>query len=116
PMTTRTSRSHWRASGPGSASALWATRSWRTPWHPVSSTTSARSLGSRRPPDASMIADAYDTILFDLDGVLYRGEEAVPGAAGTVAALRTLGKRIAFVTNNSSRTPDAIARHLGSLG
>jgi HAD superfamily hydrolase (TIGR01450 family) len=63
-----------------------------------------------------MIADAYDTILFDLDGVLYRGEEAVPGAAGTVAALRTLGKRIAFVTNNSSRTPDAIARHLGSLG
>jgi len=63
-----------------------------------------------------MIADAYDTILFDLDGVLYRGAEAVPGAAGTVAALRSLGKRIAFVTNNSSRTPDAIAQHRGSLG
>ncbi len=63
-----------------------------------------------------MIADAYDTILFDLDGVLYRGEEPVPGAAGTVAALRSLGKRIAFVTNNSSRTPDAIAQQLGSLG
>jgi HAD superfamily hydrolase (TIGR01450 family) len=63
-----------------------------------------------------MIADAYDTILFDLDGVLYRGADAVPGAAGTVAALRSLGKRIAFVTNNSSRTPDAIAQHLGSLG
>ena len=63
-----------------------------------------------------MIADAYDTILFDLDGVLYRGAEAVPRAAGTVAALRSLGKRIAFVTNNSSRTPDAIAQHLGSLG
>jgi glycerol 3-phosphatase-2 len=63
-----------------------------------------------------MIADAYDTILFDLDGVLYRGAEAVPGAAGTVAAMRSLGKRIAFVTNNSSRTPDAIAQHLGSLG
>jgi glycerol 3-phosphatase-2 len=63
-----------------------------------------------------MIADAYDTILFDLDGVLYRGAEPVPGAAETVAALRSLGKRIAFVTNNSSRTPDAIAHHLGSLG
>jgi glycerol 3-phosphatase-2 len=63
-----------------------------------------------------MIADAYDTILFDLDGVLYRGADAVPGAAGTVSALRSLGKRIAFVTNNSSRTPDAIAQHLRSLG
>jgi glycerol 3-phosphatase-2 len=63
-----------------------------------------------------MIADGYDTILFDLDGVLYRGADAVPGAARTVAALRSVGKRIAFVTNNSSRTPDAIAQQLGSLG
>jgi glycerol 3-phosphatase-2 len=63
-----------------------------------------------------MIADAYDTILFDLDGVLYRGADAVPGAAATVSTLRALGKRIAFVTNNSSRAPEAIARHLASLG
>jgi len=63
-----------------------------------------------------MIADAYDTILFDLDGVLYRGADAVPGAAATVATLRASGKRIAFVTNNSSRAPEAIARHLASLG
>jgi glycerol 3-phosphatase-2 len=63
-----------------------------------------------------MIVDRYDTVLFDLDGVLYRGHEPVDGAADTVAALRTLGKRIGFVTNNSSRTPDAIARQLRSLG
>ena len=54
-----------------------------------------------------MIADGYDTFLFDLDGVLYRGVDPVPGAPETVARLRALGKRIAFVTNNSSRTPDA---------
>jgi HAD superfamily hydrolase (TIGR01450 family) len=63
-----------------------------------------------------MIVDHYDTLLFDLDGVLYRGLEPIDGARETVAALRSLGKRIAFVTNNSSRTPDAIARHLTSLG
>jgi HAD superfamily hydrolase (TIGR01457 family) len=63
-----------------------------------------------------MIVDRYDTVLFDLDGVLYRGAEAVPGAAETVAALRSREIRIGFVTNNSSRTPDAIARQLTSLG
>jgi HAD superfamily hydrolase (TIGR01457 family) len=63
-----------------------------------------------------MIVDRYDTVLFDLDGVLYRGTEAVPGAAQTVGALRSRGIRIGFVTNNSSRTPDAIARQLTSLG
>src|SRR5919198_3373191 len=63
-----------------------------------------------------MIADRYDAVLFDLDGVLYRGTESLPGASETVAALRARGTGIAFVTNNSSRTPDAIARHLTALG
>jgi HAD superfamily hydrolase (TIGR01457 family) len=63
-----------------------------------------------------MIVDGYDTVLFDLDGVLYRGAEPVGGAPETIAALRSRGTRIGFVTNNSSRTPDAIARHLRALG
>jgi glycerol 3-phosphatase-2 len=48
--------------------------------------------------------------------VLYRGAEPVPGAAETVEKLRSLGKRVSFVTNNSSRTPEAIAAQLRSLG
>ena len=63
-----------------------------------------------------MIADGYDAFLFDLDGVLYRGDQPIAGAAGVVAALRRAGKRLAFVTNNSARTPKAIAAHLGSFG
>jgi len=63
-----------------------------------------------------MIADAYDAFLFDLDGVLYRGDRPIPGAADVVAALRRAGKRIAFVTNNSARTPEAVLEHLGSVG
>ena len=35
-----------------------------------------------------MLAERYDCILFDLDGVLYRGEEAVPAAPPTLAELR----------------------------
>ena len=63
-----------------------------------------------------MLADPYDVILLDLDGVLYRWPDAIPGAADAVAALRGAGKRLAFVTNNSSRTPAQVAERLGSVG
>lgn len=63
-----------------------------------------------------MLADPYDVILLDLDGVLYRWPEPIPGAAEAVAALRKAGKRIAFVTNNSSRTPVQVVERLASVG
>jgi len=63
-----------------------------------------------------MIADGYDAFLLDLDGVLYRGDDPIAGAAEAVARLRELGKRVAFVTNNSSRTPSAVARKLAGVG
>ncbi len=63
-----------------------------------------------------MIADAYDVVLLDLDGTLYRGSEPILGAPETVRRLRAMRKRLAFVTNNSSRTPEDVAGHLGSVG
>jgi HAD superfamily hydrolase (TIGR01450 family) len=63
-----------------------------------------------------MIADDYDAFLFDLDGVLYRGDRPIARAAESVDALRTAGKRLAFVTNNSARTPEAVLAHLGAVG
>ena len=63
-----------------------------------------------------MLAERYDAFLFDLDGVLYRGDEPVPGAPEALAALRALGKGIAFVTNNSSRTPEKVVARLRSVG
>jgi glycerol 3-phosphatase-2 len=63
-----------------------------------------------------MLAERFDAFLFDLDGVLYKGSEPVPGAPEAVAALRGLGKGVAFVTNNSSRTPEAVAEKLRTVG
>ena len=63
-----------------------------------------------------MLAAPYDAILLDLDGVLYRWPEPIAGAAEAVAALRDAGKRVAFVTNNASRTPEEVAERLGSVG
>ena len=64
----------------------------------------------------TVLADAYDAFLFDLDGVLYRGSEVVPGAPEAIARLRAADKHVAFVTNNSGRTPDAVAGLLNGFG
>jgi HAD superfamily hydrolase (TIGR01457 family) len=63
-----------------------------------------------------VIADGYDAFLLDLDGVLYRGDRPIAKAAEAVQALRSLDKRLTFVTNNSSRTPEAVVAHLASVG
>jgi 4-nitrophenyl phosphatase len=51
------------------------------------------------------LADRFDGFLFDLDGVVWRGEELIPGAARTIARLREQEKRVVFMTNNASRSP-----------
>lgn len=62
------------------------------------------------------LADRYDCFLLDLDGVLYRGDQVVPGASEVVATLRTAGRRVVFLTNNSSRTPEDVTGRLVGLG
>jgi glycerol-1-phosphatase len=39
----------------------------------------------------------------DLDGVVWRGKEPIPGAAEAIAQLRAAGLRVGFVSNNSSQ-------------
>ena len=58
----------------------------------------------------------YDAALFDLDGVLYLGDEGIPEAAEGVRAARVSGMHVAFVTNNASRRPAEVARRLSALG
>jgi HAD superfamily hydrolase (TIGR01458 family) len=55
-------------------------------------------------------------ILLDLDGVLYVGDEAVPGAVDAVAWLREQRVPHLFLTNTTSRPRDAIAGKLAALG
>ena len=62
------------------------------------------------------LVDAYDGALFDLDGVIYLGPVAVPGAPPALALLRERGVAVGFVTNNAARTPEVVAEHLTELG
>jgi HAD superfamily hydrolase (TIGR01457 family) len=62
------------------------------------------------------LAGRYDCILLDLDGVIYRGDELISGADRTIHDLRSMGVGLAFLTNNSSRTPEQIGSTLRDLG
>ena len=54
--------------------------------------------------------------VFDLDGVLWRGESVVPGAPEAIARLRAAGKRLYFLTNNSSQPRRVYVEKLTRLG
>jgi glycerol-1-phosphatase len=62
------------------------------------------------------LSEIYDTALLDLDGVVYRGTDAVPHAVPTLLSARAAGMQLAYVTNNASRTPETVAAHLVELG
>jgi HAD superfamily hydrolase (TIGR01450 family) len=54
-------------------------------------------------------------IICDLDGVVYRGSDVLPGAANALERLDRFGFRVVFVTNNSSRTESQVADKLEAL-
>jgi HAD superfamily hydrolase (TIGR01450 family) len=63
-----------------------------------------------------VLAGAFGGVVLDLDGVVYVGDQAVPGAPAALEELRGLGVRLAFVTNNSYRPPGQVVERLGRLG
>jgi HAD superfamily hydrolase (TIGR01450 family) len=58
----------------------------------------------------------YTHVLLDLDGCVYVGDAALPGAAEAVDALRAAGKGVAFVTNDGRRSGEEYVRKLWGLG
>jgi glycerol-1-phosphatase len=55
-------------------------------------------------------------VVLDLDGVLWRGDDPIPGAADAVHALRSAGNRVAFLTNNSSLRISDYLEKFGGFG
>lgn len=66
--------------------------------------------------ESSPLIAGYDPVMLDLDGVVYVGDRAVPHAAEVLDELRAGGTRLAYVTNNASRTPDHVVKRLASVG
>jgi len=68
------------------------------------------------PKAAGSLIEGFDGIVCDLDGVVYRGHEAVPHAVESLLSALSSGVAVVYATNNASRAPGDVAAHLDSLG
>jgi len=62
------------------------------------------------------LISTFDALLSDLDGVVYAGPNAIPGAVESLRRLAGVGVGLGYVTNNASRSPAQVAQHLRDLG
>jgi glycerol-1-phosphatase len=78
--------------------------------------TSGARAGRATVAEGAALAEGFRGVVFDLDGVVYLGEEILPAAPEALERVRGLGVRVAFVTNNSYRPPELVAEKLNRLG
>ncbi len=62
------------------------------------------------------VLDKFETLLLDLDGVIYEGGRAIIDSIESITALKVKGVQVGFITNNASRTSEDIANQLRSFG
>lgn len=65
---------------------------------------------------AGALVQKFGAVLADLDGVVYAGPTAIPGAVEALEALEGVGVALAYITNNASRSSAEVAAHLRELG
>jgi phosphoglycolate/pyridoxal phosphate phosphatase family enzyme len=65
---------------------------------------------------SSEIVQSTDTFVFDCDGVLWLGNNVIPGALESISKLKQLGKRVFFFTNNSTKSRALYVERFKKLG
>lgn len=50
------------------------------------------------------IVASYDALLFDCDGVIWSGDDLIEGAKEVLSYLRSLNKKLFFITNNATKS------------
>lgn len=60
--------------------------------------------------------DGVDVLLADLDGVVYKGPDAIPYAVETLNDAAKRGIRVGYITNNASRSDSVVATQLRGFG
>lgn len=59
---------------------------------------------------------AAKAFIFDMDGVLYRGTDPLPGVSELLAAIERRGAGYVLATNNSMASPEQYTERLGVMG
>ncbi|KVI01134.1 phosphoglycolate phosphatase 2 [Cynara cardunculus var. scolymus] len=68
------------------------------------------------PTNVRDLFDSLDAFLFDCDGVIWKGDTLIDGVPQTLEMLRSKGKKLVFVTNNSTKSRRQYAQKFQSLG
>ena len=63
-----------------------------------------------------LLISNVDVFIFDCDGVIWKGDSLIPGISATLDKLRAAGKKIFFVTNNSTKSRKGYKAKFDELG
>ncbi|KAF2288780.1 hypothetical protein GH714_013146 [Hevea brasiliensis] len=66
--------------------------------------------------NVTSLFDSVEAFLFDCDGVIWKGDKLIDGVSQTLEMLRSKGKKLVFVTNNSTKSRRQYAKKFNSLG
>eukprot|EP00274_Cyanoptyche_gloeocystis_P006926 CAMPEP_0196655780 /NCGR_PEP_ID=MMETSP1086-20130531/8195_1 /TAXON_ID=77921 /ORGANISM="Cyanoptyche gloeocystis , Strain SAG4.97" /LENGTH=312 /DNA_ID=CAMNT_0041988277 /DNA_START=273 /DNA_END=1211 /DNA_ORIENTATION=+ len=82
----------------------------------VATVPEIKKVSSKETVASSELLDKVDTFLFDCDGVIWRGDEAISGVHDVIAFLRSKNKRLVFVTNNATKSRKQYLQKFLDLG
>lgn len=68
------------------------------------------------PQAARDLIASVDAFLFDCDGVIWKGDKLIDGVSEALQSLRSMGKKLVFVTNNSTKSRKQYAKKFLALG
>ncbi|KAK8671982.1 hypothetical protein V6N13_110360 [Hibiscus sabdariffa] len=66
--------------------------------------------------NADELIASVETFIFDCDGVIWKGDKLIDGVPETLDMLRSKGKRLVFVTNNSTKSRKQYGKKFETLG
>ncbi|KAL9365121.1 hypothetical protein Peur_042994 [Populus x canadensis] len=78
--------------------------------------TTKASAAAQPLTNADELIGSVETFIFDCDGVIWKGDKLIDGVPQTLDMLRSRGKRLVFVTNNSTKSRKQYGKKFESLG
>ncbi|KAL0773290.1 hypothetical protein Bca101_038441 [Brassica carinata] len=75
-----------------------------------------RAMAAQQLENADQLIDSVETFIFDCDGVIWKGDKLIEGVPETLDMLRAKGKRLVFVTNNSTKSRKQYGKKFETLG
>lgn len=116
---TRTPQFGGRAQGPSAGNNSSSSPRGAAASAPCASSVVSEAAASCAKLDQGSAKDLLGgakAFIFDCDGVIWRGDKLIEGIPETIQGLRDAGKKLIFVTNNSTKSREGYLKKFLSLG